>query len=156
MKAAIITVSDGCYHGTRQDHSGQALFDLLRQQGYEIHAHSVVADEIEQIQQEVIRLTFQVDLIVTTGGTGLGPRDQTPEALRPLLEKEVLGLAELMRLRGIESTEFAALSRSIAGSRGQTLIIALPGSTKGATESLQAVSKLLPHAIDLLHGRTQH
>jgi molybdenum cofactor synthesis domain-containing protein len=97
-----------------------------------------------------------MDLIVTTGGTGLAPRDVTPEAIRPLLEKEIAGLPELMRLRGLESTDFAALSRSLAGTRGATLILSLPGSPKGATQSLQAVLNILPHAVDILHGKTAH
>ena len=115
-------------------------------------------DELIRIQEQVRELSqdAEIDLIVTTGGTGLAPRDVTPEAIRPLLEKEIVGLPELMRLRGLESTDFAALSRSLAGTREETLILSLPGSPKGAAQSLQAVLKVLPHAIDILHGRTTH
>jgi len=158
MNAAIITISDGCYYQKRKDTSGQALAQLLIDNEWTINPTKIVPDEIQEIQNQIIGLSENddIDLIVTTGGTGLGPRDITPEAIKPLLEKEVLGLAELMRLRGFEQTDFAALSRSLAGSRQKTLILALPGSPKGAIESLQAILKLIPHAIDLLQGRTQH
>ena len=158
MKAAIVTISDGCYHQKKKDTSGQALAQLLVDSQWIVAFTKIVPDDIPAIQNQLVELSENgdIDLIVTSGGTGLGPRDVTPEAVKPLLEKEVAGLAELMRLRGLEQTDFAALSRSLAGSRKETLILALPGSPKGATESLQAVLKLLPHAIDLLQGRTQH
>lgn len=158
MKAAILTISDGCYHKKREDTSGQALSQLLRDSSWTISATQVLPDEITAIQQEIRNLADngEIDLIVATGGTGLGPRDVTPEAVHPLLEREVPGLSELMRLRGIEQTDFAALSRSLAGVRRRTLVLALPGSPKGATESLRAVLKLLPHAVDLIQGRTAH
>lgn len=158
MKAAIITVSDGCYHGEKEDRSGPALSKVLAENQWEVSATKIVPDEIFSIQTQIIFFSEQsdIDLIVTTGGTGISPRDNTPEAIRPLLEKEVDGLAELMRSRGIESTELAALSRSLAGVRNRTLILAVPGSPQGATESLQAVVELLPHAINLIRGQTKH
>ncbi len=158
MKAAIITVSDGCYHDKREDTSGRKLAEMLTENQWEVLSTHIVPDELPRIQAQVRQLSqdAQIDLIVTTGGTGLAPRDVTPEAIRPLLEKEIAGLPELMRLRGLENTDFAALSRSLAGAREETLILSLPGSPKGAAQSLQAVLKILPHAVDILHGRTAH
>ena len=158
MKAAVITISDGCYHKKREDTSGQKLSQMLTENQWEVVSTPIVPDELSRIQEQILDLSqdAEIDLIVTTGGTGLAPRDVTPEAIRPLLEKEISGLPELMRLRGLESTEFAALSRSLAGTRGETLILSLPGSPKGAAQSLQAVLNILPHAVDILHGRTAH
>lgn len=158
MKAAVITVSDGCYHDKREDTSGQKLRQLLSENQWEVVSTHIVPDEVPHIQRQVQKLSSdaEIDLIVTTGGTGLAPRDVTPEAIRPLLEKEIDGLPELMRLRGLESTDFAALSRSLAGAREGTLILSLPGSPKGAVQSLGAVLKILPHAVDILHGQTAH
>ncbi len=157
IKAAVVTISDGCYHGQREDLSGDALSEQLAERGWSVVKRSIVPDDVQEISTQIVELSDQhLNLIVTTGGTGLSPRDVTPEAIRPLLDREADGLAELMRLRGLEKTDFAALSRSLAGTRNETLILALPGSPKGATESLDAVMKLLPHAIDLIQGRTQH
>ena len=158
MKAVVLTISDGCYYGRKEDISGPALSKLLLSHHWNIAETRIVADEIATIQEQILCFSRQpeIDLIVTTGGTGLSPRDVTPEAVRPLLEKQAEGLAEFMRLRGLEATPFAALSRSLAGVREQTLILSLPGSLKGATQSLQVVLELLPHAVDLIQGRTQH
>ncbi len=158
MRAAVLTISDGCFHGQREDVSGSALAEILTQNQWDVAIRDVVPDELDPIQEKVRDLSERpgVDLIVTTGGTGLSPRDVTPEAIRPLLEKEATGMAELMRLRGAQITDRAALSRSLAGVRLGTLILALPGSRKGATQSLEAVLSLLPHAVDLIQGRTAH
>ena len=159
MRAAIITISDGCFHQQRDDDSGRALDRILKQNQWEIVSTHLLPDELSPIQDIIRDLTQDsqdIGLIVTTGGTGLGPRDVTPEAVQPLLDRDVRGLAELMRMEGLKSTPFAALSRSLAGTRNQTLILCLPGSPKGATESLEAVVDLLPHAVDLVQGRTAH
>ncbi len=158
MNAEFITIRDGCYNKKRKDSSGRKLSQMLSQNQWEVVSTHIVPDDLSLIQEKILDLSqdAQIDLVVTTGGTGLAPRDVTPEAIRPLLEKEIVGLAELMRLRGLEKTDFAALSRSLAGARNQTLILSLPGSPKGATESLQAVLPILPHAVDILHGRSTH
>ncbi len=152
-----MTISDGCFAGFRQDRSGQVLADICHQQEWEVGVRRTVPDEISAIQQELSGLVSKgFDLILTTGGTGLGPRDVTPEAVSPLLEKSIPGLAELMRQKGLEKTLFAALSRSLAGSISSTLVLCLPGSPKGAADSFSAVLPLIPHLHDLLNGRTKH
>lgn len=158
VAAAIVTVSDGCARGSRDDLSGQALADWIEGRGWRVAARRVVPDEIEAIQRAVRECCAEdgASLLLTTGGTGLSPRDVTPEAVRPLLEKEAPGLAELMRLRGIEKTPMASLSRSLAGVFEGCLVLCLPGSPRGAVESLEAVARVVPHAIDILQGRTQH
>lgn len=155
-KAALITISDGCAAGTREDVSGPSLARLLSENGWEVAGIAIVPDEIEAIRREVKKATGSARLIILTGGTGISLRDVTPEAVRPILDKEIPGFGELMRLRGLEQTEKAALSRSLAGCIGTSLVLCLPGSAKGATQSLAAVLSLLPHAIDLLEGRTGH
>ncbi len=157
MKAVVVTISDGCASGARPDLSGQALRRLLGRNGWELSRFEVVPDEVKRIADTVVRLSrSEADLIVTSGGTGIAERDVTPEAVRPLLEKEIPGIAELMRLRGLEKTEFAAVSRSLAGVLNGTLVLCLPGSPRGAADSLSAVIKLLPHLVDLLRGNTEH
>ncbi len=158
MKAAVITVSDGCSQGRAVDRSGPALRDLLSANGWTIVDSRMVPDEPEQIRAATLASlsVLGVGLVATTGGTGISPRDVTPEAIRPLLDREIPGLGELMRSRGLEKTKFAALSRSLAGSRGSAIVLCLPGSVKGATQSLEAVLPLLPHALELLTGHTAH
>jgi len=155
--AAVVTVSDGVSRGVRDDASGRTVAALLREHGFEVAAHDVVPDEPPAIEGILRDLAGRgMALVVTTGGTGLGPRDVTPEATRAVIEREVPGLAEEMRAAGRGSTPFAALSRGIAGTRGSTLILNLPGSERGAAESLSAVLPALPHALDLVAGHTAH
>jgi molybdenum cofactor synthesis domain-containing protein len=156
-KAHVVTVSDGVFHGAREDKSGPALVALLRGGGFEVNGPVVVPDEIVQISEAIeIAIARGADLVVTTGGTGLGPRDVTPQATAPLLDYTVPGIGEEMRRAGAASTPTSLLSRSMAGVRGRTLIINVPGSVKGATESLEAVMATLDHALHLLHGDTAH
>jgi molybdenum cofactor synthesis domain-containing protein len=156
-KAHVVTISDGAFHGKREDKSGPALVSLLIRAGFEVGGPEVVPDEAERIHEAVVTaVTRGVDLVVATGGTGLGPRDVTPQAMSALLDYEVPGIGETMRRAGAGSTPMAALSRSMAGVRERTLIISVPGSPKGASESLEAVMPIVGHAIQLLHGDTSH
>ena len=156
-KAHVITVSDGVFHGTREDKSGPALRGLLSRSDFEVGDPEVVPDDVALISEAIeTAITLGADVVVTVGGTGLGPRDVTPQATAALIEFEVPGIAEEMRRAGVASTPMAALSRAIAGVRGKTLIINVPGSVKGATESLEAVMPMLGHAVKLLHGDTAH
>jgi molybdenum cofactor synthesis domain-containing protein len=156
-KAQVVTVSDGAFHGQREDASGAALVKLLSRDGFEVDGPQVVPDEVERIREAVMTAVERgVDLVVATGGTGLGPRDVTPQAISTLIDYEVPGIGEAMRRAGAGSTPMALLSRSMAGVRKRTLIISVPGSPKGATESLEAVMPVVGHAIQLLHGDTTH
>jgi molybdopterin adenylyltransferase len=156
MRAAVVTVSDGVAGGVRADTSGRAVRTLLAEAGFEVARTEVIPDERRAIEKLLRTLTEEVPLVVTTGGTGLGPRDVTPEATRAVIEREAPGLAEEMRAAGRGSTPFAALSRGVAGSRGTSLVLNLPGSERGATESLRAVLPALAHAVTLLSGDTVH
>jgi molybdopterin adenylyltransferase len=154
-RAHVITVSDGVHAGVREDRSGDAIVALLAGSGFEVD-RSVVPDEQASIVAGLLAAAPTSSLVVTTGGTGLGPRDVTPEATALVLEREAPGLTHVMLARGLESTPMAALSRAKAGSVGRTLVVNLPGSTGGATESLAAILDLIPHALDLLEGDTEH
>ena len=152
--AAVLTVSDGVTAGTRVDESGEVVEELLRTAGFDVE-RSVVRDERRQIEARQLDFAGRgVPLVVTTGGTGFGPRDVTPEATRSVIDREAPGLAEVMRAAGLEKTPLAALSRGVVGSRGATMIVNLPGSPKGARESLEAVLPVLPHAVEVLGGQT--
>jgi molybdenum cofactor synthesis domain-containing protein len=156
-RALVITISDGVSAKTREDESGRALVRILKDAGFEVLEPVVVPDEQQGIADAIVAAAEHgADVVVTTGGTGLGPRDVTPQATSAVIDFEVPGIGEAMRRAGAASTPMAALSRSMAGVRGQTLIINVPGSPKGATESLEAVIPILAHAIKLLHGDTKH
>lgn len=158
MRAAILTVSDKGSRGERADTSGDAIAEMLPGAGVEVARREIVPDERWRIAQ-VLREwadTGAFDLIVTTGGTGLAARDVTPEATAEIAEKLVPGIGEAMRAEGLRHTPKAVLSRGIAVVRGATLIINLPGSEKGVRESLGAVLEVLPHAVELLRGQTEH
>jgi molybdopterin adenylyltransferase len=158
INAAVLTISDSVSKGTRNDRSGPALRERLEQLGWKVSVMETIPDEVAQISQRLATLADggQVAAIFTTGGTGLAPRDVTPEATRAIVDREIPGFGELMRLRGRESTPLAVLSRSLAGTRGRVLIVNFPGSPKGAVESLDAIVELVPHVLELLRGQTEH
>jgi len=156
MTAAVLTVSDSAARGERADLSGPATADLLRQHGFDVAIHQVVADDRQQIEDTLVQLAERVQLVVTTGGTGIAERDVTPEATRAVCYKLIEGIPEKMRADGLAQTPYAILSRGVCGVRGRSLILNLPGSPKGAVDSLQSVIHILPHAIDLLAGKTGH
>ncbi len=155
-RAHVITVSDGAFHGSRQDTSGAALVEKLKS-SFEVSGPEVVPDERDRIAAAITAATAAGNnLVLTTGGTGLGPRDVTPQATESVIDYAVPGMAELMRQQGLKSTPMAALSRGTVGVRGRTLIINVPGSPKGAVESIDAVLPALDHALRLLQGDTEH
>ena len=156
LTAAVVTVSDSCARGERKDASGPAVAELLEKLQFSVVAREVVSDDEIQIQNLLIRLAREVRLIVTTGGTGIAARDVTPETTTKVCDRLLDGVAEKMRSEGMKKTPFAALSRGVCGVRGKALILNLPGSPRGAMESLEAVTALLPHAIELLSGKTEH
>jgi len=156
LTAAVVTVSDSCSRGEQRDLSGPAVVQVLERRNFQVVARETVPDDQPAIQNVLIKLTGQAQLIVTTGGTGIAPRDVTPEATRVVCDRELEGVAERMRLEGARTTPFAALSRGVCGICGQSLILNLPGSPRGAVESLEAVIELLPHALQLLSGNTKH
>lgn len=154
MRAAVVTISDSCSEGRAQDRTGPEVASRLRALGWEIVTTGIVPDSRSAIRDLLMALTERADIdaVFTAGGTGVAPRDVTPEATRDVIEREMPGLPELMRAEGLRSTRRAVLSRAVAGTRGDTLVLNLPGSPRGAIESLNAVADLLPHVVDLLHG----
>lgn len=158
IEAAVLTISDSVSAGRREDRSGPAVRERLEQLGWRVSVAEVLPDVAVDISRCLAALADggDVSAIFTTGGTGVAARDVTPEATRAVLHREIPGFSELMRARGRESTPLAALSRAVAGTRGKVLIVNLPGSPKGAVQSLDAIVELVPHVLELLRGRTEH
>lgn len=153
-RAAVMTVSDSVAQGTRQDISGPAVAAVLKESGWEVRSSEVVPDDFNLLRERLEALSSDVDVdaIFTTGGTGLGPRDRTPEATTSVMERSIAGLAELMRREGLKKTPLAALSRGVVGVKGKTLLVNLPGAPEGAEDSLRAIVKIIPHAVDVVRG----
>jgi len=154
MRVAVLTISDSVARGEREDLSGPAVVALCRGLGWEVVTSLRISDDAADIRQQLREIadTNRVDLIVTTGGTGLGPRDNTPEATQAIADRIIPGIAEEMRRKGSAKVATALLSRAVAATRHRSLIVNVPGSPAGAVESLEAVAHLLPHAIHTLHG----
>jgi len=159
IRASVVTVSDKGHAGEREDASGPLLADLLHKMGAEVVSQTIVPDERAEIEHTLCLLADeeQVDLVITTGGTGPTPRDITPEATQTVIEREMPGLAEVLRLEGYHKTPLAVISRGVAGIRGRTLIVNLPGSPRAVREGMETLTPILPHAVKMVRGKeTEH
>jgi len=152
FRAAVLTVSDKGSRGEREDKSGEVLTELIEEMGGTVIERRVVPDEVKDIASALKELARSADLVVSTGGTGIGPRDVTPEATRSVIEKELPGISEIMRIKSIEVAPTAMLSRAVAGTMGCALIVNLPGSPKAVRECFSFIKPALPHAMELLQG----
>ena len=159
IRAAVVTVSDTAYSGQRKDVSGPLLCNLVGELGADLVRRVIVPDERDKIVALLVNLTdaMALDLVLTTGGTGLTPRDVTPEATRAVIRREVPGLAEVLRFQGYRHTEMAVISRGVVGVRGRTLIINLPGNPKAVQQGMETLAPILPHAVQMIRGEdTDH
>ncbi|HKV93331.1 MAG TPA: MogA/MoaB family molybdenum cofactor biosynthesis protein [Candidatus Angelobacter sp.] len=154
--ASVLTISDSSSIGQRKDLSGPAVVRELEAAGFKVLHSSVLPDEKDSISARLLECSEITRLVITTGGTGIAPRDVTPEATLAVIERRIAGIEEKMRMDGAKKTPFAALSRGVCGVRGKALLLNLPGSPAAALESLQAVIGILPHALELLDGKTDH
>jgi molybdopterin adenylyltransferase len=154
IRVALLTVSDSCTEGNREDISGQTIIEMLPEETFEVCEKKIVPDEYQAISEVLKSFSDEqdIDLVLTTGGTGLGPRDITPEATASVCERAVPGLCEVIRAEGFKKTPYAILSRSFAGIRGKTLIINMPGSPKAVRECLEIILNLIPHAVKMMRG----
>lgn len=157
-RAAVVTVSDSVAQSTREDLSGPAVVKKLTEAGWTIKSTEVLPDDFSLLRErlEALASNTDIDVVFTTGGTGVGPRDRTPEATTSVMERSLPGVAELMRREGQKKTPLAVLSRAVVGMRGKTLLVNLPGAPEGAVDSLQAVLDVLPHAIEVIRGEVPH
>ncbi|HLJ50519.1 MAG TPA: MogA/MoaB family molybdenum cofactor biosynthesis protein [Bryobacteraceae bacterium] len=158
IEAAILTISDSSFEGKRADRSGPALRERIEALGWRAARTEIVPDEADTISAKLTEWadSDHLQVVLTTGGTGVALRDVTPEATLAVVDRAIPGIGELMRAEGLKSTPYSVLSRGIAGTRGTTLIVNLPGSPRGAVESLNSIARLIPHIVDLLHGKTEH
>jgi molybdopterin adenylyltransferase len=156
LTAAVLTISDSSFRGSREDLSGPRLQQVLKDAGFEISLSKVLPDEAQQIAAALRTAAAQARFVVTTGGTGIAARDVTPEATRRVCERLLDGVAELMRAEGLKQTPFAALTRGVCGTLGTSIVLNVPGNPAGAEQSLKVVLPLIPHALDLLAGKTEH
>ena len=156
LTAAVLTISDSCHRGQREDASGPRLQQCLRDAGFEIAFTKIIPDDVYQIAAALRQAATQARFVVTTGGTGIAARDVTPEATGRVCDRLLDGVVEMMRAEGLKQTPFAALSRGVCGTIGASIALNLPGSPAGAEASLKSVLHIVPHALDLLAGNTEH